>query len=168
MSSVRFEITEDVSQGLDKLQQRVSGDMEHILRELSYEAVGRDGETSAPVPRRMSTTFNPYMYTSGQEEENKFYEISENNSSVDILYSGMELDDYLGDEARRWWEFSENFDPTSSLERDYAYYQETGRDPIALPNDARHKFAIEWGMRDAARPILKRLDSQMKRILNML
>ena len=168
-SSIRFEVTEDVSKGLDALQQRVSEEMEDILNEMAYDATGREGEEDAPIPHRMSTSFNPFLYTSGQELTNRFVEISERKSTIDIIYSGMDLDLTLGDDARRWWEFSEDFDPTLALERDYAYFQETGRDPVVKdPRQARHKYAIEFGMKDAARPMIHTLKYNVRRILNML
>ena len=164
-----FDIVDETFTGyLEELQNGLPDEMEYILREASYEATGHEGEEDGTIPHYMSTTFNPNLFLSGQEETNHIYDITERKSTIEMIYTGMELDLNLGDDARRWWEFSENFDPTLALERDYAYYQETGRDPVAKPNDARHKYAIEWGMRDAARPILNTVGRQLELVFERL
>ena len=84
------------------------------------------------------------------------------------------MEEFLGDHAKVWWEFSEELDPglpeeERTLARDYAFYQETGVDKIARPRGAKHKYAIQRGLWAASQQqIHYTLESQVKRILNML
>ena len=53
---------------------------------------------------------------------------------LDIVFSGT-IDEGVGD--RWWWEFEDPNSPEGG--RNYAYYQETGIDPIASFTDARNR-----------------------------
>lgn len=148
-SSVKFEVTEDVSEGLDALQQRVSDEMEWILNEISYEFTGKEGDGSAPIARRIGR-YNHWLYESGQTESARTFDISKDKAEIIINYSGMRYEEaYTDEEFKAWWEFAEDFNPnpyTNVLERDYAYYQETGIDEVAQSHKARNKWAITMGL----------------------
>lgn len=157
--SLSFLIEETVNEGLDKLQKRVSEDMERILNEIAYAATGRYEDETAPIPRLMSTDWNPYLFMSGQVDSGRTFEISDDKAEIHINYSGLRYyEEYTDEEFMPWWEFSENQEANPAeriLERDYAFYQETGIDPIASPKHAKHKHAIEWGLLYASPEIRK-------------
>ena len=168
---IKFGVEETVSEGLDKLQEEFQAELEDILTEMAYQATGREEDESAPIPKLMGK-MNPWLFISGQLESARTFEIGERKSKVIINYSGMRYDEwYTEEEFRPWWEFAENFESYTQyaiLERDYALFQETGRDDVASPHDARHKFAIEWGMREAARPMRTKLRAELGRVLNKM
>ena len=168
---LEFDVEETVTEGLEKLQEEFQGEIEFILRELAYQATGKEEDTSAPIPSLMGR-WNPWLYMSGQEESARTYEHDGGIHRVIINYSGMRYEEmYTPEEFKPWWEFAEDFEsyaPEAILERDYAYFQETGRDSIADSKDAKHKYAIEWGMKAAARPIRDKLRSELETILNRL
>ena len=150
--SLNFTTEENVSERLEELQKRVSERMESILREVSYQATGKEEEESAPIPRLMGR-WNHWLFISGQLESARSYDIGEDKSTITINYSGMRYEEFYADDFKSWWEFAEDNDPnplTAELERDYAFYQETGIDEIASPVDAKHEHAIEWGLLYAA------------------
>lgn len=190
--SIKYSIEEDVSEGFDKLQARVSEDMKHILSEMMIDATGTEGEENAPIPRRLMyepkpTEYNPYLFMSGQDRSRWDYNINEDESSVIANYSGMEHRTMRPpeDEFMVWWEFSEEYDPEMpqeewyilvfhtdpterTLDRDYAFYQETGVDKYAKPEHARHKGFVNRGMGDASEKMGYTLKTNIVRILKML
>lgn len=114
-------------------------------------------ENSGFIPKYMSTTFNPNLFISGQEEE---YWIIKNQtrsgvigggnvSSLEIIYTGMRLHEtFPPGEAKVWSEFSED-GAMYKLERDYAFYQETGLDPLAPSSMAKHTGAVAKGVAES-------------------
>ena len=164
--SLEFLIEETVTQGLTELQERVSDEMEFILNEMAYAATGYEDNESAPIPSRMSTSFNPFLFYSGQMEENRQVEISQDESEIRVKYSGMLLEEVFGSEAKVWSEFG---DPVEGiLERDYAFYQETGQDPIARPAGAKHKYAIQRGLWAAHKQIRETAGRNWKLMLERI
>ena len=143
-------VEESLTEYLQYIQNSLHETKEQELRKQARLLVGEyDNPTSGYIAPRMSTDFNPNLYLSGQEEEFWIVNSNENVSTIQIIYTGMRLHDNYPDDARVWLEFSENLEPYPpyrELERDYAYYQETGSDPIAKPSDAKHKFAIKKGV----------------------
>lgn len=169
--SLSFLIEETVTQGLTELQERISGEMENVLNELAYAATGYEGDTSAPIPSRMSTDYNPFLFLSGQMKENRFVEVTSGKAEISIKYSGMGLEEELGSEAKIWWEFAKDQeqDPYErELERDYAFYQETGSDPIAAPRGAKHKYAIQRGLHSSTSQIHEAAIRQWKMMLERI
>jgi hypothetical protein len=169
--SLKFEIIENVSEGLDTLQSRISDEMEHILNEMAYAATGYEDDETAPIPSRMSTEFNPYLFLSGQLKQNREVNITPDKSEITVKYSGLGLEEMLGSSALVWWEFSEELDPglpmsDRTLARDYAFYQETGVDKIARPRGAKHKYAIQRGLYAAHKDIGERAAREFKMLLN--
>jgi len=169
--SLKWLVEETVTQGLNDLQDRVSSDMEYILNQMADEATGKYEDESAPIPSLMSKKWNKYLFTTGQRDIARTVEISEGKAEIAINYSGMDIEEELGSDAKIWWEFAkgQETDPYErELERDYAYYQETGRDPIASPKNAKHQHAIEWGLLYASPKIRKEAERQWKLMLERI
>jgi len=172
--SIKFEIEENITGYLDELQSNFSREKKFILNEMGYVVTGYENDETAPIPSLMSTTFNPFLYLSGQMEENRIFEDDPEEPSLEIIYSGMGLEEMFPDEKPTgvWWEFAE--DPWNPprfrhLERDYALYQETGRDTTAKYSDARHKYAIRTGLThySSQRKIREEAKRQFERILRI-
>jgi len=167
----KFEIIEDTVTGyLNALQSQMEKDSEYILNHVADEVTGKDEDDSAPIPKLMSTRFNPYLYISGQLPENREVKVDNGKSVIEILYSGMGLEEWYGDEAMVWWEFSKEQDPSippreRTLARDYAYYQETGADIIADYRNAKHKRAIQTGLTTSSDKIAKETARQYELML---
>ena len=169
--SLKWLVEETVTQGLNDLQERVSGEMENVLNEMASAATGYYEDTTASIPRRMSTTFNPFLYISGQMPENREVNISQGQSEILVRYSGMGLEEELGSDAKIWWEFAkgQEADPYErELERDYAFFQETGSDPIAAPSGAKHKYAIQRGLHASTRQIHDCAEREWKLMLERI
>lgn len=164
MSSIKFEVEDNVSEYLTKLQDGLLDNMEYVLREVSYEATGKPEDDTQPIPRLIGR-YNHWLYISGQTDTARTYNISNEKSEIIINYSGKRYEEYFDpEEFKPWWEFAEDFnsDPRSAiLERDYAYYQETGIDPVAKSSDARQIHAIEWGLLAASGSIRKETARQI-------
>ena len=98
---------------------------------------------------------------SGFEESN--WEICDTSKggAISVLYTGLY-------NAVSWWEFSDDGDTNHPPDRDYAYFQETGIDPIADSSDAKHKGFISSTLRrsDTRHNINMVAQEYLKRILN--
>ena len=171
MSSIKFEIQDNVSEYLDKLQDGMLDNMEYVLKQVSYEATGTLEDESKPIPKLIGR-WNPWLFMSGQTDSARTYDISSKKSEININYSGMRYEEmYSEEEFSPWWEFAEDFDSnprTAVLERDYAYYQETGIDSVASPADAKHKWAIEWGLLYASGSIRKETARQIRLVFGRI
>ena len=73
-----------------------------------------------------------------------------------------------------WYEFSTEYpkyiwNPLKRhLARDYAYYQETGIDPIAKSEDAKHKGFIRRGVQNSEKRIQNKTAGYLKQILRQM
>ena len=142
----KCEISNDTfTEYLEYLQKAIVEEQEEILHKMARTMVGEtyDDESGFIAPR-MSTDFNPNLFISGQEEH--YWEFIDKGdfSQLEIIYTGMRLNQSLGLDAMVWSEFGDKY--AHHLERDYAFYQETGNDPIAKPARAKHKYAIQRGV----------------------
>jgi len=147
---IRFEVDDNFTKYLEELEKNFEASKGTLVEAFTRAIVGNYGSPiSGHIAEFMSQTFNPYLFTSGQDEHYWQLETSKDKSVIEVLYSGMHLHDvYPPGKARVWWEFGKygiggNKDV---LERDYAYYQETGHDKLAKPGDAKHTGAIEHGL----------------------
>ena len=170
----KFRIKEDtVTDYLNKLESNFEDKEKTILEEMMFAATGHQGNTTAPIPKRLmwegpkgkkKYEYNPWLFESGQDKS--FWTIETGNNGFDSVianYSGMR--GYLdNDEFMVWEEFSEEYedDPyiahkTSpyerTLARDYAYFQETGKDKYASPKDAHIGFVSE-GLKEASGKVI--------------
>ena len=135
--------------------------------------------------------YNPYLFMSGQDKGHWKIEQDQDQSSITANYSGMRgyMANFDGDGFKVWVEFSEEFrdyidegyaweeayyivqhqtEPHDRiLDRDYAFYQETGQDEFASPENADHIGYVSEGLQEAAETqIPYTLNSQTKRIFN--
>ena len=176
----KFVIVEDtITEYLDLISNDIQEYAPRELKKLARLLVGEEeNEASGYIAQHMSTTFNPFLFMSGQFEENWFFSNStnphnlmgrKNSNTIEIIYSGMELQEYYGDEARLWWEFAkdgDNHSPDRELERDYAYFQETGIDKLARSKDAKHKGAIAKGVKASKAELLDHSKQYLDSILH--
>ena len=117
------------------------------------------------------TTFapdwNPNLYLSGYEKDWWVIEPTKTGTLLDILYTGMLYEDTVGeDEMKGWWEFGgHSYQPPAPPTRDYAYFQETGQDPIADSGLAKHKWFIARGAKKSQEPIVNKAKDYLDEIL---
>ena len=197
MGSIKFEVEDNLSKYFNRLSELWDKEEKHILKEMMYSATGYPGDTKAPISKRLMEEgssgkskyrYNPYLYSSGQEAARWIYKKDGDTSEIKANYSGMEGYEKL-DEFKVWVEFSEEFEEKlaeydwgtaynivrnmnpydRNLERDYAFYQETGADKYASPSDADHIGYVNRGMGEAAQQkIPHTLQRNVQRLLDML
>lgn len=91
--------------------------------------------------------WNPNLVLSPMERSHQFFELSNGISFLELEYSGFTRRSYFPKGV--WQEFSddpEGLKPPDEreLEKDYAYYQETGNDPEASP-EGGGKYYVHFG-----------------------
>lgn len=188
--TLKWDVEENVSEGLDNLQAQFEQDLERTLKELMISMTGRDGDTLAPIPKRLmhvpkESRFNPWLFKSGQDQSRWVFEQDNGQSSIEANYSGMEYKNHMEeDDFKVWIEFSDEFIEEGAdmnaynyvkeyysqyelhLNRDYAFYQETGVDKYADPEDAHHKHFVQEGVEEASERLIPEvLRSQLYQIL---
>lgn len=132
----------------DNFHKNLPTELKHLARTMVGE---EEDDGTGFIPKFISTTFNPNLFISGQEEEYWQLKSSQrsnvigggNLSSIEVIYTGMRLHENLHNYAKVWTEFAGD---DGMLERDYAFYQETGMDTIADSSDAKHKGGIRAGV----------------------
>jgi hypothetical protein len=160
---VKIQVEDTVSEYLEKLEQGFKDAKPLLNQSFAEEIVGSYGGTnSGHIAPLMSTTFNPYLYMSGQDQSKWKYTENEGSSTITVLYSGMGLNEMYS-RPKVWSEFGDKFEGV--LERDYAYYQETGRDPIAKKEDAKHIGAIARGLQASNQKDLKKVSSYLETLM---
>jgi hypothetical protein len=197
MSSIKFEVKDNLSKYFNRLDEVWNKEEKFIMKELMISATGRHGDTRSPIAKKLmhegsgghkDYEYNPYLYTSGQDTSRWLYKKGETESEIQANYSGMEGYENA-DEFKVWVEFSEEFEEylgmydygtaynivrnmnpyERNLERDYAFYQETGADKYASPGDAAHIGFVNRGMGEAAdKQIPETLNRNVKRLLDIL
>lgn len=183
MSDIRFDIVEDtITEYLDFISESFKSNSPKELKKQARILTGEYGdEHDGYIAPNMTVArygeFNPNLFMSGQEEEYwNLYANSnphglmggKNSIGIEISYTGARLHQNYGDEAKVWWEFAEGNEGNPEeriLERDYAFYQETGIDKIARPKDARATGAIATGVHEAKDELL---DHSAKYLLSIL
>ena len=79
---------------------------------------------------------------------------------LDIVFSG------ITEEVEEWWgEFEDPSLPMGG--RDYAYYQETGEDPIADPSHARSKWYVKRSVKPTQKFADEYLEGEIRRIMGV-
>ena len=139
---------------LDKLAKVFEENKPELARKFTKGVVGEyQNPESGFIAPLMSTTFNPYLYTSAQMVNKWVIDQEEFITTVEVLYSGLGLHSiFPAGRARVWWEFATKDtwgkkDPFKrELARDYSYFQETGIDKLAKSDDAKHQGAIQTGL----------------------
>ena len=137
-------ITEDTfTPYLEWLHEEITDKTDDLLKQMARELVGDYGNPNDGfIAPNMSTTFNPNLFISGQEEQYWLLDLGE-VSSLEVIYTGMRLP--RG--SMVWWEFGDKEE--GIIERDYAFYQETGLDKYAEQEDARHTDAVYRGVMES-------------------
>jgi len=163
-TNAKITIKEDtISEYFDYIYNTLHQTTEKEIKKMARLMVGHEGEEDGYIAPRMSTEFNPNLYISGQEEE--YWQILSNGeiTTLEAIYTGMRLPH--SPDSKVWFEFGDK--EMGIIERDYAFYQETGVDKWATPSGARHKYAIERGVYMSGRELLdhstKYLESIIKR-----
>ena len=175
----KFKIKENtIEDYLNKLESNFEDKEQKILEEMMFSATGHQTNLTAPIPKRLMLQgrkgkgkyeYNPWLYESGQDKSYWTIKTGEDVDSVIANYSGMR--GYTSrDGFKVWVEFSEEFEDLlgeydwgtafnivrhtnpydRNLARDYAFYQETGADKYASPDDADHIGFVNEGMGEAA------------------
>ena len=140
----KFVVEETVTAYCDKLVQRFDSTKEFHLKSLAQVLTGK-GDASLASPDKGTiglevAKWNPNLYLSGQEMDRWLFEYKKHSSSVTVNYTGMTYKRrYDEEEFMVWWEFSKEIKEgynifevmykmapeERTLDRDYAYYQET-------------------------------------------
>jgi len=153
-ADLRIVIQQDnISEYFERLDKLFETEKKEMANTLMREMVGFPFSPQGGFIAPLMSKWNPYLYSTGQ---NSKYWVGESNrdlTTLEALYTGADINDFYGGKPPKgvWWEFATletaHLDPQDrELERDYAYFQETGRDKIAEPRKARNKGAIEKGI----------------------
>lgn len=132
-----FQITGDTTtEYLDKLLTEFNEGSDDLLEDIAYEVVAEITE--------FAPSWNPNLLESGDDMDNWSYTHRPGLHTLEILYTGFTPKAESRDLKKGvWWEFG---DPSErELKRDYAYFQETGIDPVAKPEKAKSKFFVKRG-----------------------
>lgn len=110
--------------------------------------------------------WNPNLIHSPIEPEHQLFEGAVEKSVIELLYTGFTEDanDNLLPKGV-WSEFGDK--SQGILERDYAYFQETGKDPIADADDAKHKFFVKTGTSDYNTEYHYKVDAYLDRLMHV-
>lgn len=167
-----FKIKEDtITDYLNELESLIEEEKPQLLNTLMREVVGYPYSFGGFVAPLMSTKWNPFLYSSGQDSSMWHGEIGE-VSRLETVYSGMKLHQ-LFDKPKVWSEFAtpetkNQSDPRKrKLARDYAYFQETGIDPIADPRYAKHKHAVEEGFAASTNHVIAETGKYVERLMQL-
>ena len=129
----KLEIVEDtVSKYLDELYELSNSEdnTNRFLKDAGHELHFRYVEPLMPK-------WNPNLMYSPLEKRHQIFDINSEISSLELLYTGFTESAEMNDFPKGVW--SEFWDKTQGiLQRDYAFYQETGDDPIAEDFEGHH------------------------------
>lgn len=123
----RFTVEETVTKYLHDLKNHFQSKEDDMLREM--------GEVLSEHIVELAPNDTGTLAESGLEEDDWVIQPTLIGNELDIIYSG------LGN-AQSWWEFSKDYLTNHPPDRDYAYFQETGKDKTANPKYAKHKYFI--------------------------
>ena len=170
---LKYELNDDeFIDYLNKLSKLMVEEMPHMSTSLMREIVGDFGsDEEGFIPKSMGK-WNYYLFTSGQNPKYWFGETSPELTTLSALYTGQDINTYFGNELPEgiWWEFAK--DPSlppkqRELDRDYAFYQETGIDTVAKPRDARHKHSIEKGLKKSKSHLKSKTAEYLEKIIKL-
>lgn len=164
---IEWDVEENLTDYFEELLQHFNSHKDTLNYAFTREIVGNYGSVNGKIARLMSTTFNPHLYTSGQNEDLWKHMVDEGMSIIEIMYTGRYLhEEYPIGKAKVWWEFADK-NNQNKLGRDYSWYQETGEDPIAKSEDAKHKGAISKGLSSATSKDLNKTAQYMEDIMKL-
>ena len=170
---IKFEIVENVTKYLDTISNNVDDNAEIQLKKMAEKLTGKFDTENGYITRNMAVVkygeFNPNLHLSGQDQSKWKITHDDDLHSLMVTYTGMTLYEYYGvEEAKVWWEVAEGNEGNPRdriLERDYAFYQETGIDPIALPKYARATGAISKGVYEGKYELYEMATKYLENIL---
>ena len=174
-SQLKVEMNRDtLSDYLDKLDELMKTERKEMANTLMRKLVGYPFSPYDGYIAPNMSKYNPYLYSTGQNDE---YWIGKSNNkltTLEALYTGLDIHEYYGDGVPKgiWWEFAtkdtSRLPPKMrKLERDYAYFQETGRDKIADSKYAKRKGGIRKGILSAEAPLHSEAVKYFGRILQL-
>lgn len=131
---------------LDKLEALANdkSNIQNFLRDAGYDLHRR-------YIRPIMPKWNPNLVYSPLEPEHQIFEMEEGISSLELLYTGFTRFERAGKLRLIFKEFAVNEDIFSGhLERDYAFFQETGIDHKVSPNKYKptHLHFVERGTKE--------------------
>ena len=177
---IKVEVKDTLTEYLETLENNVEEHFPDALKKAALLLVGTDeGDDGAYIPSNMSTDFNPNLWLSGQEEDRWVIENDNGEITLFINYTGMTWGTsgrYTGEgDMMGWWEFGgESQGYPQPPTRDYAYFQETGKDKLMdkfHKNEgskyAHHKHGIKKGLKEGTRPVRQDLARYLELLLEL-
>lgn len=155
--AMKFEIEDNLTEYFNELEKHFNSHKDTLGVAFARKVVGNYGEERSHIAKHMSK-WNPYLYTTGQNQNYWDWNVGEDKTTVEVLYSGKHIhQDRRSGITRIWWEFATketrgNYSWERKLDRDYAEFQETGDSSNAHfpidPEKARNKHGINKGLRE--------------------
>ena len=161
---------DSISDYFEKLEKLFESEKKEMANTLMRDMVGFPFSPGGGFIAPLMSKWNPYLYSTGQNSKYWTGKSEGGLTTIEALYTGADFNDFWDKPPKGvWWEFATDetahLDPQDrKLERDYAYFQETGRDPIAHSSKARNKGAIEKGIMLSA----PKIRSETEQYLSML
>ena len=173
---IQFQVQDTLSDYFRLVSEKVDEDAENHLKKMARHLTGEKG-----IEKHMSHRFNKNLYKSGKDSRNWLYEHEGHRHSMTVKYTGLtgrQHSSYF----RTWIEFSDEFIEEGAdwhaydyvkqyysqrelhLNRDYAYYQETGIDQYADEDDAKYTHYVEKGVDDTYKLIINKSAGYIKNI----
>lgn len=169
---IGFKVEENVTDYFNKLVELTEKEKPELLNTLVRTMVGiPNDETGGYIAPNMSQ-WNPYLFSSGQNAIYWHGTLSPTISQLYALYTGRDIHKFVK-KPKIWWEFAKenNAEELSSRERtlgrDYAYFQETGKDKIAKSNKAQNQYAIREGIKDSAPELLEETTDYVSKLIQL-
>ena len=175
---IKFHIkTDTITEYLNTISENVDFKTPFHLRDMAELLTSDKG-----IEQYISHNFNRNLYKSGQDQSKWIYNKRDDGHAITITYTGM-TDRVHGSDFKTWIEFSREFieegaDETAyhivkrkytpyqlHLERDYAFYQETGLDEYTNPKFARHTQYVEKGVEIRHKTIINKSAGYIKNIM---
>ncbi len=172
---LRVEFAGDsIEEYFTKLKEHMDTEKPEMLNSLMTTIVGFPFSPMGGYVAPRMGKWNPYLYSTGQDREYWEGEITDAESYLQAMWTGRDINHFFSGGLPKgiWWEFATEDSwgkpaREKKLERDYAWYQETGQDPIAKPSDAKHKGAIRRGIIASKDEVLRDAQDYLNRIIEL-
>lgn len=156
---IRFSVKENVTKYLEQLEDLSTNktNKRNFLKDSAQEM--HFDYIEPRMPR-----WNPNLMLSPVESKNQKIDISEDKSIMMLTYTGFTEEAIDGNLPKGVWsEFGDKY--TKTLERDYAYYQETGEDEIADDFEGHHY--VEFGTKAYLNQFYAKTQAYSDSLLNL-
>lgn len=155
---LRFEVTQEtISEYFKQVGVNLHENAPEVMEEM--------GDILVTEIMTFAPDWTSNLYLSGFEKDWWIIEPTETGTILDIIYTGMLYEDTVGEDMKGWFEFGGSSYPPTPPARDYAYYQETGKDARASPSGARHKWFVARGAKKSQKPIVNKAQVYLDDIL---